>query len=1431
MPQPSIFGDTSFCEGSSTALSADQVYDSYVWSTGQDSQNITVANSGIVSLTVRDTQGCEGSTMVMLAVLPLPVISISGENVFCMGSTATLDAGAGFVDYLWSNNVSTQQLDVSVPGTYSVEVTDANGCTATASTSITENALPNVSITGDNAFCTGNMASLDAGVGFNTYVWSNGSINQTIDVFQSGTYSVEVTDTNSCSNTAQYIVIEHPLPQPQIAGSLSFCPGTVTTLDGGTDFVNYVWTGGITDQTLVVNTAGTYELSVIDTNGCEGSTSVEVSEDADLSPVIAGDLTFCVGTTTTLDAGAGFDTYTWSDNSTEQILVISQAGEYSVTVTNGGCSGEAAVSISEDALPIPTINGLSMICEDATTTINVNETFISYLWSDGTNNASIDVPPGVYGVQVEDINGCIGEATFDVSPISLPVPSLSGVTAICEGGATVISTLGNYVDFVWSTGSIAATTLVTNPGVLSVTVTDSEGCVGSNSVEISELENIEPSILGDLFFCEGESTIIEGEMGYASYEWSNGQMSQNLQVSQAGEYTLSVMDTTGCSGEITVSVIAYPLPQPIINGESGFCEGAEASVSVQDIFTAYTWSNGDIQASTTTNQGGVLSVLVTDANGCQNTATFDVTALSNPSPEITGELGFCPSNSTSLTTTENYDIYNWSTTESTASIIIDMAGPVSVEVTDGNGCIGNTTAIIEEYETNDPQIQGILDFCPGDSSTLTVVGTFETYQWSTNNSQSASIQVSEANTFGVTVSDSNGCETNANVTTSLFTVTPPQITGETAYCEGTSTILYGGIGYVTYSWSNSSDTQVVEIIEPGQYVLSVVDANGCSAETSIEITENPLPQADAGDIQTINCENDSVIIGGTTTSQGNYAYTWTGPGIDSSNQNDYQPTVDSGGVYTLVVEDLDNGCISESAQVEIEDLRYEPIVVLEVLDVLDCETLSVLINSDGSTYGSDITYQWQDVAGTIMSSDQNYIATQEGIVILMIIDEVTGCMALDSVTIEQNEDYPVVFAGDDQEIDCDTPDAILDGSASQSSPNIIYEWTAQSGGNIISDPTQPIITVDGVGSYTLVAIDTTNGCSNEDIVQVLGDFEPPIANAGMNQTLDCNNLSVLLEGNGSSIGTNISYQWQNASGETVGEDISFNTDMIGVYQLIVTDNQNGCTAEDQVEVFQVEDQLNVYDVIWDSPTCFGDDDASLSILNIEGGNGPYLYSINDGAFSSNANFTGLTAGNYSIVVLDANGCELFSEVVIEDGNDLQVNLGEDINIQLGEMVTIDGNVSVDKDDLEEIIWKVIGDSSACDDCLFFDVIPLLTSEYILTVVDSNGCIATDDLTIFVDARDDIFIPNAFSPNGDGDNERFTIFTGNDVAIVRSFLVFNRWGEIMFEVYDFPPNDEDFGWNGKYRGQLQNTGVFVYMAEIEFIDGTVELYKGDVLLMK
>ena len=137
----------------------------------------------------------------------------------------------------------------------------------------------------------------------------------------------------------------------------------------------------------------------------------------------------------------------------------------------------------------------------------------------------------------------------------------------------------------------------------------------------------------------------------------------------------------------------------------------------------------------------------------------------------------------------------------------------------------------------------------------------------------------------------------------------------------------------------------------------------------------------------------------------------------------------------------------------------------------------------------------------------------------------------------------------------------------------------------------------------------------------------------------------------------------------------------------------------------------------------------------------------------------------------------------------------------------------------------------CGDCLSFTVQPLTTTNYSITITDDNGCAQTEEITIFVNRPHEVFIPNVFSPNGDGNNDILTILGGKDIEKIHSFLIFNRWGENVFEVYDFPPNDSGFGWNGYDRGKVYNAQVFTYFAEVEFIDGEVVLFQGDVTLMR
>ncbi|MEM7375179.1 MAG: GEVED domain-containing protein, partial [Bacteroidota bacterium] len=240
--------------------------------------------AGTYSVTVTDANGCSGTSadvVVTENANPIPVIS--GSTTYCAsaGST-TLDAGSGFASYLWSPGGETTQTISATAGTYSVTVTDANGCSGTsADVIVTENANPTPVIAGATDYCEGSNTTLDAGSGFSSYLWSpGGETTQTISA-TAGTYSVTVTDANGCSGTsADVVVTENANPIPVISGSTTYCASAgSTTLEAGSVFASYLWSpGGETTQTISA-TAGTYSVTVTDANGCSGtSADVVVTE-------------------------------------------------------------------------------------------------------------------------------------------------------------------------------------------------------------------------------------------------------------------------------------------------------------------------------------------------------------------------------------------------------------------------------------------------------------------------------------------------------------------------------------------------------------------------------------------------------------------------------------------------------------------------------------------------------------------------------------------------------------------------------------------------------------------------------------------------------------------------------------------------------------------------------------------------------------------------------------------------------------------------------------------------------------------------------------------------------------------------------------------------------------------------------------------------
>ncbi|MEK7256028.1 MAG: gliding motility-associated C-terminal domain-containing protein, partial [Bacteroidota bacterium] len=198
--------------------------------------------------------------------------------------------------------------------------------------------------------------------------------------------------------------------------------------------------------------------------------------------------------------------------------------------------------------------------------------------------------------------------------------------------------------------------------------------------------------------------------------------------------------------------------------------------------------------------------------------------------------------------------------------------------------------------------------------------------------------------------------------------------------------------------------------------------------------------------------------------------------------------------------------------------------------------------------------------------------------------------------------------------------------------------------------------------------------------------------------------------------------------------------------------------------------------------------------------------------------------------LDANDCEAVEVILIQAPVKVAVELGENQTIELGGGATLQALVNVPFDSLASIAWTGL-DSAECPNCLEQAVFPLITTSYSVSVTGENGCRDEDDVTVFVDRRRQVFVPNAFSPNDDGVNDVLNIFAKPGlVRNVRSFLIFDRWGEAIWKGENLQPNDLTAGWDGKSRGNSLDPAVFVWWAEIEFMDGRVEIFEGGVTLV-
>jgi hypothetical protein len=492
-PKPRVYieADLSICQGDSAVLFAGGAV-TYLWSTGDTTQEITVHAAGTYTVIGFNAAGCADTASETITVNPKPQVSINGPLSLCAGSSSTLTA-TGAISYIWNTGATTASITVTAAGTYTVIGTNASGCTDTAIVNVILNTKPTVAITGPLTFCPGGSTTLTA-TGAASYVWSNGAHTASITISTPGQYTVTGTAVNGCTATASATVTTSNSPVTVTitpSGPLSFCEGGSVTLTAS-GAVTYLWNTGATTPSITVTTTGTYTVTGTNASGCTGTATINVTVNPKPDVNITGNLTTCHSlffSDPAVLTASGATTYLWDNGATTATINVFTARIWTVVGTNAfGCKDTASVRVVDGQKPIISIaaNGPLKFCQGDSVKLSVDGLgAVRYLWSTGDTTISIIVKTaGPYSVIATSSSGCTRPASLNVVVYPKPTVAITGTLSFCPGSSTTLTASG-AVSYRWNTGATTATLTVTAAGTYTVTGTDANGCTNTASVTVT----------------------------------------------------------------------------------------------------------------------------------------------------------------------------------------------------------------------------------------------------------------------------------------------------------------------------------------------------------------------------------------------------------------------------------------------------------------------------------------------------------------------------------------------------------------------------------------------------------------------------------------------------------------------------------------------------------------------------------------------------------------------------------------------------------------------------------------------------------------------------------------------------------------------------------------------------------------------------------
>ncbi len=853
-------------------------------------------------------------------------------------------------------------------GTYEIFIEDNVTCGTSVSITVGQpDTITTAPLTITPVSCFGESdGEISVNVNGGTYPYTfNWGANQTDSIATGlpiGNYIVTITDNHGC-NANQEVEITQPdaLSLTLSADSLD-CFGldngvATPTFMGGTGPYDFQWDDGQTTASAIDLTAGTYSVVMTDANMCTISESITILEPTGITSTTNATDAACfedTNGTATVNVIGGSEpySYNWNGDQNTQTAIDLSAGVQYVTISDANdCLHYDSVEVLQPTQILVTIDSTDVDCNGgnngtATVTATGGAGNYSYAWSPGgqMTPTATGLQAGIYSVVVTDDNNCGETVTTEVNePAAFDVQdNLSNVN--CNGGndgAIDLSVSGGSNNFMydWDNGAITEDLTNVAAGTYTVVITDDNLCTSTQSYNIEEPTALDfDNSISDANCYGGSDGAIDitptGGAGNYTFEWDNGETTEDLSGLTEGAYNLTITDGNMCTLETSLSV-GQPI-EPVttdIPPADIICFGAADGVATINVTGGtgpytYEWSDGQTTQTATNLSANTYQVTVTDAGDCTyedmvviqqqdqiSAAVSSIGALCNNGAEgeaTVDEIFYGGTN----TNISDFNI-SWSNGQSgmQASNLIG-GNTYTVTVTDQLNCIGIASVTIDNPAPMTSFISDRVDvICNGDQTgSATVAGNGGTapytYFWSNAQTTETAINLG-IGVYNVTITDANMCIT----TTSVEIIEPNRllidVQGIDVLCKGeaqgsANSFVEGGTPPYFYEWSDGTTTQTNETMFAGIYEVTVTDGNDCTAINEIEITEPEEYLAVDEDHQHLSCSGSDDGFIDIDPSGGTPPYTYSLDGI-TFNGSDKTPGLDSGD-YFAYVRDA-NGCI------------------------------------------------------------------------------------------------------------------------------------------------------------------------------------------------------------------------------------------------------------------------------------------------------------------------------------------------------------------------------------------------------------------------------------------------------------------------------------------------------------------------------------------